>query len=73
MNRQLVSSKSLRAIGYDPAQQLLEIEFQDGGLYRYRHVPPAIHAALLGAQSKGIYFNHVIRDYPLRYPVQKVR
>lgn len=35
MNRTPVSSTNLSAVGYDPDTQTLEIEFLNGGLYRY--------------------------------------
>jgi len=35
MNRQTVSSSNIHSIGYDVKFQILEIEFQDGGIYQY--------------------------------------
>ena len=34
MERLPVSSSAIQSIGYDPEQQLLEIEFQRGAVYR---------------------------------------
>lgn len=56
-----VQSTTLAAVAYDPAQQLLQLEFRDRTIYHYGGVPPDVHDALLRAPSKGAYFNRVIR------------
>ena len=40
----------------------MEIAFHNGSIYRYFGVPPHVHQALLGASSKGRYFNASIRS-----------
>ncbi len=62
MLRQLVSSSNLSAVGYDPGQAVLEIEFHNGGVYQYFDVPAEIYEGLMGAGSKGSYFHAYIRD-----------
>ncbi len=62
MKRQPVSSSSLRAVGYDLAAGILEVEFRSGGVYRYYGVPPEVYRELLNAPSKGKYFQEHIRD-----------
>lgn len=66
MKRIAVSSRSLRAIGYDPDAQALEVEFQNGSRYRYEQVPAETVAELLAADSLGRYFNQVFkaRNFP---------
>jgi|GEM_PF-77718 len=49
MKRAAVTSRSLRSLGYDPEQQVLEVEFSSGALYRYEEVPPEAVQALLAA------------------------
>lgn len=61
MNRTPVSSSNLSAVGYDPETQTLEVEFLDGGLYRYSNVPSTIHAGLMSASSHGSYFDAYIK------------
>jgi len=68
MQRQPVASSNLRSVGYDRAQNILEIEFQGGRVYRYLGVPEDVHLALMGAGSKGTYFSTFIKD---RYPTQR--
>jgi hypothetical protein len=52
MNRQLVSSSNLLSVGYDPASQTLEVEFQDGSVYQYYNVGQSMHDQLMAAPSK---------------------
>ncbi len=62
MRREQVTSSNLKSVGYDRAQRLLEIEFQNGRVYRYHGVPPEEYEALMQADSKGRYFIGNIRD-----------
>ncbi|MEO8071471.1 MAG: KTSC domain-containing protein [Acidobacteriota bacterium] len=69
MNRIDVESSVVRAIGYEPATSRLEVAFVNGGVYRYHHVPAAVHAAFLAAESKGQFLNGVVKP---NYPVAQV-
>lgn len=62
MRRTAVESTTMRSVGYEPAQQILEIEFTSGAVYQYLEVPIAVFDELMQAESKGRYFNHEIRD-----------
>ena len=59
MDREPVSSSLLRSVGYDPDQQLLEIELQDGKIYQHTDVPEQTYRGLMDAGSHGRYFNHI--------------
>jgi hypothetical protein len=61
MKLTVVESTSLATVAYDADRELLQIEFRDRTIYRYRRVPADVHAGLLHATSKGSYFNRVIR------------
>ena len=62
-----VESTTLATVGYDEAQELLQLEFCSRAVYLYYGVPAAVYEALLGAPSKGRYFNGTIRGgYPYR-------
>lgn len=61
MIRQHVISSDLVAVGYDADKQVLEIEFLDGSVYQYSHVPMSIHQGLMAASSHGRYFHAHIR------------
>ena len=56
-----VESTVLATVGYDEARELLQVEFCGRAIYLYFGVPPTVHQALLGAPSKGKYFNQNIR------------
>ena len=60
-----VESTMLATVAYDEARELLQLVFRGRGIYRYFGVPAAVHQALLGAPSKGSYFNQAIRG---RFP-----
>jgi hypothetical protein len=70
MQRQQVESTNIKSVGYDAEQEILEIEFQNDGVYHYVGVPPVVYEGLLSASSKGRYFGEYVRE---RYPYEKVR
>ena len=59
MHRVPVDSSSIDSVGYE--DEVLEIRFNNGGLYRYFGVPPEVCLDLLKANSKGRFFNRYIR------------
>ena len=65
MNKTRAESSTLRALAYDGGRGILQLEFHSRAIYRYYGVPAAVYEALLGAPSKGSYFNRVIRG---RFP-----
>ena len=65
MNEMRVASTTLRALAYDDGRGILQLEFLSRAIYHYYGVPAAVHEALMGAPSKGSYFNRVIRG---RFP-----
>jgi KTSC domain len=68
LQRTPVSSSNLRAVGYDPATRVLEVEFLDGGAYQYSGVPASVYAGLMSASSHGSYFDQHVKKagYPYR-------
>ncbi|MCQ4320961.1 KTSC domain-containing protein [Stutzerimonas stutzeri] len=67
MKRVAVESRSLRELGYDPDEQVLEVLFHNGSLYRYEQVPAEVVQALLEADSLGRHFNQVFKPQHYRY------
>ena len=59
MRRVPVESSSLDSVGYE--NEVLEIRFDNGGIYRYHGVPAEVHAELMEADSKGRFFNAEVR------------
>jgi hypothetical protein len=62
VKRQKVVSSNLRSVGYDEAARVLEVEFQNGRVYRYLDVPREVYEELMSADSLGRYFNEYIRE-----------
>jgi len=58
-----LESTRLVTVSYDDARELLQLEFCSRAVYQYFGVPAAVHQSLLGASSKGRYFNRVIRGH----------
>ena len=70
MQHVLVESSTLASAGHDAQSAVLELQFRNGAVYRYLLVPQRVFQDLLGACSKGGYFNQNIRG---RYPYQRVQ
>ena len=62
MQRVLVESTTLRSAGHDARSAILELQFRNGAVYQYFLVPLSVYQDLLGASSKGVYFNRNIRN-----------
>lgn len=62
MKRLSVESSNLASIGYDAANEILEIEFNHGGVYQYFDVLENVYDELMNADSHGRYFVHNIKD-----------
>jgi hypothetical protein len=63
MERQAVTSKSIRSVGYDLGSKTLEIEFQGGEVYDYFDVPREVYDDFMHAESHGNFFIKTIRDH----------
>lgn len=70
MKRQQVTSSMIRSVGYDEAQQTLEVEFNSGAVYQYHQVPKEVYREMLNAPSHGRYFLGTIKD---AYPYTRVK
>ena len=62
MERTPVESSNIESIGYDEANNVLEIEFNSGAVYQYFDVPEPTYAAFLAAGSKGQFLHQEIKD-----------
>jgi hypothetical protein len=58
-----VSSRSIRAIGYDDGLRRLYVQFRTGRTYTFFGVPAATASAFLRSSSKGRFFNAYIRGH----------
>lgn len=51
-----VDSSTISAIGYNPEQKTLAVEFKSGGTYHYTNVDKSVYDDLIGAKSIGKHF-----------------
>lgn len=61
MQRQPVKSSNVKSVGYDPASQMLEVEFTTGSVYQYPKVSGKEYETLIGADSVGRTLNTLIK------------
>jgi KTSC domain len=67
MERKRVNSSKLRAVGYDPKAQLLEIEFSDGRINAYQDISAEVHRRLMAAPNPATFYeDSIAEDYPAR-------
>ena len=69
MQRDYVSSSSIVSVGYDPATETLEIEFDSGAVYQYYNESQSIYEELMGAPSKGKFLAYQIKNF---FPYSRV-
>jgi hypothetical protein len=62
IHRTTVNSSNLNSIGYDVKTKTLDIQFNNGVVYRYYLVPQEIYVGLMKAESHGKYFHVMIRN-----------
>ncbi len=67
MERKRINSSRIRAVGYDPRTQTLEVEFNDGRVMAYSGVSTEVHRRFLAAPSPVSFFDdRIAEDYPAR-------
>ena len=66
----LKSSSLIKSFDYDSKTQTLQLEFDNGSIYKYHDVPDSINQGLNSAVSRGQYFNANIKE---KYGHDKVR
>lgn len=70
MERIRIKSGTLRSIGYDESEQILEIEFHHGGIYRYFGVSKKVYDGLVRSESSYVqYHDRYIKN---RYRHEKI-
>jgi hypothetical protein len=56
-----VESSAVASIGYSDSAGALDVEFHNGGVYRYVGVPRSVFDAFSAAESKGAFLNQRIK------------
>ncbi len=69
MKRLSVISSKIASIGHDAEAKVLEVEFLNESVYRYRGVPESVYISLLRADSQSKYIKSYIKG---RYRQEKV-
>jgi hypothetical protein len=62
MERKKVSSSSIRSVGYEERNRLLEVEFSDGRVTQYSGVSAEVHRRLMSAPSIVSYFRDNVEE-----------
>ena len=62
MERKNVSSSSIRSIGFDERNRVLEVEFSDGRINQYSGVSAEIHRRLMSAPSIVSFFRDNVEE-----------
>jgi len=70
MERKRVNSSKIRAVGYEPKSQLLEVEFSDGKIVQYRGVSQEVHRQFMAAPSPTSFFEDKIDE---SFPSTRIR
>lgn len=66
-----VQSGAMRDFAYDEERRILQVEFVSGSVYQYFEVPKSVFVGLFLAESKGRFFNQVIK--PAKYRSVRIR
>jgi YD repeat-containing protein len=62
MERKKVNSGTIRSVGYDERNRLLEMEFSNGSIVQYAGVSAEVHRRLVNAPSIVSYFRDNIEE-----------
>jgi KTSC domain len=62
MERKRVNSNKIRAVGYDPKAQVLEVELRDGTVLAYSGVSQEVHRQFMNAPSPTSFYEDKIAD-----------
>ena len=70
MERKRVNASNIRSIGYDGAQQVLEIEFTSGSIVQYGGVSSEVHRRFVNSPSPASFFQDQIDE---NFPSKRTR
>ncbi len=70
MDRKKVSSSSIRSVGYDERNRVLEVEFNDGRVNQYSGVSAEVHRRLASAPSIVSYFRDNVEE---SFPAKRIK
>lgn len=67
-----VQSSNIAAIGHDPINLTLTVEFKSGARYLYQNVPTDLFDQMVKADSIGSAFHNLIKSRPDKHPFHPV-
>lgn len=67
--RKPVESSNIVSIGHSFPRRMLEVEFKNGSVYRYKGVNNRIYRAILSSDSKGKALHNLVKG---KYPYKKI-
>ena len=67
-----VESSQIEAVGHNPVQNVLTVQFKRGGVYTYQNVTAEQHATMMAAESVGSWFSTNIKKFPEAHPYAKI-
>ena len=70
MERRKLTGGRLSGAGYDAAARLLEIEFVDGEIRRFKAVPAEVWRRLIAAPNPAVYYSDRIEE---EYAIERGR
>jgi hypothetical protein len=70
VERKRVNASTLRSVGYDAGQQVLEIEFSIGSIVQYSGVSPEVHRRFMSSPSPGSFYQDQIDEH---FPAKRIR
>ena len=62
MEKYSVASSNVKALGYDPQSETLEVDFLNGSRYQYYGVPQQMYERLMQTSSKGRFLHVYIKN-----------
>jgi hypothetical protein len=67
MERKRVNAATIRSVGYDSRNRLLEVEFSSGSIVQYCGVSEEVYRGLMNAPSLASYFrDRIEEDFPAK-------
>jgi KTSC domain-containing protein len=70
VDRKRVNASNIRSVGYDPGNQVLEVEFTSGSIVQYTGVSPEVHRRFMSSPSPGSFFQDQIDE---NFPSKRIR
>ena len=70
MERKRINSSKIRAVGYDPKSETLEVEFSDGRVTAYSRVSAEVYRRFVAAPSPVSFFEDKIAE---EYTARRVK